>query len=108
MEFKGLKEEIKSVNLDALRMDCDNNFEAVILKEELNKLIGRLEKFFGAPAWPSKNMLPFRAQEAIKNFGGILPGQTLYFYNQGNDTIYAMLWPWKDGKRTTLKIIKQR
>lgn len=107
MQFEELKKEVKNFSFDALRMDCDNYFEGVILKDELNKLIARLDSFFGAPAWPSKDRLSFQAQEVIKGYGGIMSGQILYFWNQGKDTVAAMLWPWQDGQRTTLKIIQK-
>lgn len=107
MEFEELKNEVKTVQFDALRSDVDNNFEAVVIREELEKLIARLEKFFGAPVFPSRNRLTFQIRQVIDGFGGIMPGQKLYFWNQGRETIFAMLWPWKDGERTTVKIIKQ-
>jgi len=40
----------------------------------------------------------------IEEFGGIRPGQTLYFWNEGKDAVFAMLWPWQDGYHTTVKI----
>ena len=107
MQFSEIKEEVKSVDFEATRTDCDNYFEAVVVKNELAKLGERLSKFFGEPAWPSKNRLSYQMQEAVKAFGGIMPGQTLYFKNQGNEEIFAMLWPWQDGVRTTIKIIQK-
>jgi hypothetical protein len=107
MQFEEIKKEVKEIVFDKLRMDCDNQFEAVILKEELAKLIARLEKFFGSPVWPSKNSLSFQIRELIEGFGGVVSGQILYFSKEGSDTIFAMLWPWQDGERTTLKIIKK-
>ncbi|MFA5145322.1 MAG: hypothetical protein WC723_04900 [Candidatus Omnitrophota bacterium] len=107
MKFDELKKEVKSLPFDALRLDCDNNFEAVIMKEELDQLIIRLEKFFGSPVFPAKEKVPFQIRQIIDGFGGVLPGQTLYFFNQGKDVIFSMLWPWKDGQRTTIKIIKK-
>jgi len=107
MQFEEVKKEVKSISFDALRMDCDNFFEAVVLKDELLRLNERLKKFFGEPAFPSKNRLSYQAQETIRGFGGIMPGQTLYLWNQGKDTVLAMLWPWQDGERTTLKIIQK-
>lgn len=62
MEFDELRDQIKIINLDNLRLDWDNHFEAVILKNGLDKLIERLERFFGCPAWPSKNRLSAKAQ----------------------------------------------
>ena len=105
MEFNDIKKEVKNLAFDSLRTDCDNYFEAVVIKEELAKLNDRLRSLFGEPAWPSKSRLSFQAQEAIKGCGGIMAGQTLYFKNEGSESIFAMLWPWQDGLRTTLKIV---
>lgn len=107
MEFNRIKEDVKSINFEATRTDCDNYFEAVVVKEEMSKLNESLKKLLGEPAWPSKNRLAFKVQEAIDGFGGIMPGQTLYFKNEGGNSIFAMLWPWQDGVRTTVKIIQK-
>jgi hypothetical protein len=107
MEFAQIKEELNNIVFDALRVDCDNNFEAVIVKEELAKLVERLEKFFGSPVFPSKNRMPLEMRLTVDAFGGIMPGQTLYFNDKNEGTVFAMLWPWKDGQRTTLKIVKK-
>jgi hypothetical protein len=107
MDFTEIKQEIKGIAFDTLRMDCDNNFEAVIVKEELARLIRSLEKFFGSPVFPSKNRLSLPVRQAVEALGGIIPGQTLYFNDARDGAVFAMLWPWKDGRRTTLKIIKK-
>lgn len=107
MDFNAIRKEVKDIPFDTLRTDADNYFEAVIIKSELKKLTEWLERFFGLPVFPSKNRLSFQARETIDGFGGVMPGQTLYFWNQGVDTIFAMLWPWQDGQHTTLKIVKK-
>jgi len=107
MQFDELKDEVKTVQFDTLRCDTDNNLEAVVDKDELEKLTARLEKFFGAPVFPPENRLTLAMRQAIDGFGGIMPGQTLYYRNQGEEIIFAMLWPWSDGERTTIKIIKK-
>jgi len=107
MEFNQIKKEVKDLGCETLRTDSDNFFEAVVIKEELAKLNERLKNFFGEPAWPSKDKLSLSAQETIKGFGGIMPGQTLYFKSEGKDSTFAMLWPWQDGKRTTIKIARK-
>ncbi|MDD3345173.1 MAG: hypothetical protein PHO34_01855 [Candidatus Omnitrophica bacterium] len=94
-------------SFEALRTDCDNFFEGVLFQEELNKLQTHLKSALGEPVFPSKSRLPHKVQQAVNGFGGILPGQTLYYTNTGTDSILAMLWPWKDGQRTTIKIIQQ-
>jgi len=107
MEFNEIKKEVKGVGFETLRTDSDNFLEAVNIKEELGRLNDRLKAFFGEPAWPSKDKLSFQAQETIKGFGGIMPGQTLYFKSEGRDSTFAMLWPWQDGKHTTVKIVRK-
>ena len=105
MEFCEIKDEIKKIAIEALRSDKSDYFEAVVIKEELAKLNERLKSFFGEPAPENKSSLSQEVQDKINGFGGINPGQTLYFRNEGSDSIFAMLWPWQDGKRTTVKII---
>lgn len=107
MKFDEVRQELKKVVFETLRADCDNNFEAVILRDELVNLAACLERFFGNPAWPSQNRMTIQMQEAIKGYGGIMPGQILYYWNHGPDTIFAMLWPWQDGNHTTVKVIKK-
>ena len=107
MQFNEIRKELEGIVFDMLRIDSDKYFEAVIVKNELTKLTTRLERLFGSPVWPSENSLSSEMQETINVFGGIKPGQTLYFWNQGKDTIFAMLWPWQNGLRTTVKIIQK-
>ena len=103
MEFDKLKTEIKNVELDMTRSDSEDYFEAVIKKARLEELARVLEDNFGPPAWPSFHRLSQVAQIALKNFGGIRNGQTLYFSNNGAHQIFAMLWPWQDNERVTIK-----
>ena len=107
MQFNELIKEIKSAVFDSLRADQENYFEAVVLNTELAKLTAKLENFFGLPLWPSANPLPLKLQQMIEGSGGIQPGQTLYFWNEGGDYILVMLWPWRDAMHTTVKIIKK-
>jgi len=107
MQFSDLKEKVKSIGFDELRTERDNYFEAVIVKDKVRRLVPRLKGFFGSPVWPSRNRLPLQIEETIKDFGGIMTGQTLYFRQGNRDIVFAMLWPWKDGEHTTVKIAQQ-
>ncbi len=107
MQFNELVKEVKNVNFDTLRMDSDDYFEAVILNSKLANLNTILERFFGPPVWPSREALPPGIENVLSDFGGIMPDQTLYFWNQASDTIFIMLWPWRDGAHTTVKIAKK-
>jgi len=107
MQFNEIRKELKGLVFDTLRIDSDNYFEAVIVKNELAELTTRLQRLFGSPVQPSDKRLSLQVQEMIKEFGGIRPDQSLYFWNEGKDAIFAMLWPWQDGLHTTVKIIQK-
>ena len=107
MEFDKIKAEVKKVELDATRIDNENYFEAVIGRARLEGMIRVLENIFGSPAWPSGKKLLKDIQILVNNAGGLRKGQTLYLLNNGSESsAFAMLWPWQDGERITIKISK--
>ncbi|MDD2657950.1 MAG: hypothetical protein PHD04_04885 [Candidatus Pacebacteria bacterium] len=106
MDFESIKNKIKEVRMNLVRIDGDANFEAVVLQGQMGGLTACLEGLFGKPEYPSKNQLSAQIKKAIDPFGGIMPGQTLYYRSQDQQTIFAMLWPWNNGQSTTLKLAR--
>jgi hypothetical protein len=107
MDFEKIIKALKGIHFVVLRSDDAGYFEAVITGEQLQRLIGQLDFFFGKAVFPSKNKLTSGILRDINAFGGIMPGQTLY-YSRGNDgVIFAMLWPWQDKEHITIKIVKK-
>lgn len=104
MEYIQLKEEVKKLGFKMVRLDDADYFEAVLLKSGLEQLTKKLDSLFGPPKWPSEKQLSAEVSEIIQDFGGIREDQTLYFLNEKNLSIFAMLWPWSDGERITLKL----
>lgn len=104
MEFNKLKTELKSAGLDTLRIDNEDYFEAVVKSSDLDVIVRILEGVFGPPAWPSRNKLSKEVEGLIKNAGGLRKSQTLYLLNKEGRSVFAMLWPWQDGERITVKI----
>ena len=107
MNFSVIRKDMKMFSFEVLRTDCDNFFEGVIVGQEVDKLNGQLKNLFGEPVYPSKERLAHKVRKTVDGLGGLMPGQTLYYKDSGSDSIIAMLWPWKDGQRTTVKIIQQ-
>jgi len=105
MIFSDLISDIKTAPFATLRIESDNYFEAVICNKDIPEFAAKLNGYFGSPIESSKK-LSSKSQETIAKFGGIDPGQTLYFWSEGDNAVFAMLWPWQDEKHTTLKIIK--
>jgi len=107
VEFSVVRNDLKMFNFEILRTDCDNFFEGVLAAQEVEKLHGRLKTLFGEPVYPSKAKLAHKVRQRVDGIGGLMPGQTLYYKDSGTQGIMAMLWPWKDGQRTTVKIFQQ-
>lgn len=106
MEFDAIKEAVRKVGMDTMRVDNKEYFEAVVVRANLDALVRALEDAYGVPAWPSHNKLSKDVEKLIKNVGGLRKGQTLYFSDKDGSTSFAMLWPWQDGERITIKISK--
>jgi hypothetical protein len=106
MEFDKIKARIKNLELETTRMDNENYFEAVIGHARLEGMVRTLEEIFGAPAWPSDKKLSKDTERLVKNVGGLRKGQTLYLLDAGESSAFAMLWPWQDGERITIKMSK--
>jgi hypothetical protein len=106
MEFNELKAEIRKIELDVTRIDEDNYFEIVVKKPHVEDMIRLLDSVLGPPAWPSRGKISGKIEKAVKNSGGLRRGQTLYNLDAGNFSIFVMLWPWQDGERTTIKMVK--
>ena len=106
VEFKQLKAEVKIAELDSIRTETEDYFETVIKNSCLKSLTQILEKSFGPPVWPSRNKLSIEAEKIVKNFGSLRKGQTLYFSTHEGSTVFAMLWPWQDNEKVTIKMGK--
>jgi hypothetical protein len=107
MKFRDLCQEIKGINFESVREDNADYFEAVLVKTGLKELTAKLDRLLGLPAWPLDQGLSVQIKKEIEDFGGIIPGQTLYRSCQGEKIFFAMLWPWQDGLHITVKIIEK-
>lgn len=104
MDFSELIKEVKAVSFEEVREDETSIFVGVLIKEKLPELTAILEKNFGGVTWPVKTALAPDVKLAIREFGGISAGQTLYFHKEETSAIFAMLWPWQDDQHITVKI----
>jgi hypothetical protein len=105
IKFEDIKKSVKGVKFVTLRFDSDELFEVVLAKGDLGQLTGCLVNIFGEPVFPSEKKYSFDPQKMVDDYGGVMPGQTLYYLEQS--LIFAMLWPWQDGVNITFKLIKK-
>lgn len=105
-DFEKMKSEVKKVALETIRIDNEAYFEAVVNKQSLSEAVCVLEKMFAQKAGPGVCNVPKDIEKVIKCFGGLRQGQSLYLSSEEKPSAFAMLWPWQDGERVTLKMAK--
>jgi hypothetical protein len=104
MTFEELREQVKKVDMEEKRTDLSSWLEVVVSNQQLEKIHPILERYFGPPfkaagQSPSKEALRYTA-----SYGGIRRDQTLYYAEREGAPHFAMMWPWGDGLRVTVKI----
>jgi hypothetical protein len=106
MNHNEFLEQIKELEFKELREHQPEYIEFVIATHHLKSLSSILESYYGA-AYASPEERPSKqAKKYADPYGGIGKGQTLYYLNRGEAFHCALLWPWGDGKATTIKIIQ--
>ncbi len=103
-----LIEELKQ----ALSMEIRANsqgleyLEAVLHRKDLAVLNSLLEKHIGPAAKESgkEENLPKEIKELVHSLGGLRNGQSFFYRREGDQVIYAALWPWESNPdKITLK-----
>src|SRR5512136_1532330 len=103
-----LIEEIR----EALRMEIRANsqgleyLEAVLDRKDLGLLNSLLEKHLGPAAKESGKEadLPEEIKELVGSLGGLRKEQSFFYRREGDQVIYAALWPWASNPdKITLK-----
>ena len=80
--------------------------EGVVNKKDLELLNSLLKKRLGPAAKESGKAanLPKEIQELVDSLGGLRNEQSFFYREDGNQVIYAAIWPWKsDPTKITLK-----
>jgi hypothetical protein len=86
--------------------DGEKYLEAVIDRKDLEVLDTLLRKHLGPPAKePGKEgKFPEEIQSLVDSLGGLRIEQSFFYRKDGNQLIYAALWPWQsDPDKITLK-----
>ena len=108
MKTMDLIEEIK----EALSLEIRSNsqgseyLEAVINTKDIELLHSLLKKYLGSAAKePGKEAnLPKEIQHMVDSFGGLRNKQSFFYRQDGDQVIYAAIWPWEsDPHKITLK-----
>jgi hypothetical protein len=103
-DFQDLLQQLTAIPCDEQRKQYEGYLEFVLSDRHLGHLYPILEKYFGVPFKPAGIVPTQKAEDIAKVYGGIRKHQTLYFMDQNGLASCAMIWPWNDGKRATVKV----
>lgn len=106
MILRELIEQIEKTSLLEIRARSEERLECVVETKRLALLGELLEHYFGPPIKRAGEKPSDQDKTLTGELGGILKNQTLYCVSDGGSSSLAMIWPWSDGERATVKIFK--
>ena len=106
MSFQELVQTLKQAPLDETRKESEGYFEFVLNASDLSVVYPALEQYFGVPFKPPGIKPSKEASLYAKEYGGIEKQQTLYYREDAGVSNCAMIWPWNDGVRVTVKVAR--
>lgn len=107
MNIVDMLESIKKIPSLQLQETAGNFFGAVLNTSELTVIQDILNTFFGEPLKPENVKATQDVTDLSCQYGGVRDNQILYYKKDGSDTTLAMIWPWGDNQKFTLKIIHE-
>lgn len=99
--------ELRKIHHEQTRRESEDYLEMVMFHESLPELKKIFDNYFGPAIKPYGKAPDPASQEISTPYGGVAQDQTLYHTVRDNAPQVAMIWPWSDGKRVTVKIAQE-
>ena len=103
-DFSELTKSLKQAPAEEFRKESQGYLELVLTIQNLGRVYPVLEDFFGPPFKPAGTSPSKEAKSRTADYGGIESQQTLYYIERDGFSNCAMIWPWQDKTRVTVKI----
>ena len=98
---------VRKIPHEQTRRESEDYLEMVMFLDSWHDVLGVFDGYFGEPLKAPGDM-PDKAACSISDaYGGITEEQALYHTSRDNTQQVAMIWPWSDGKRMTVKILQE-
>ena len=97
----------RSIRHEQTRRESEDYLEMVMFRESWDDLRGLFESYFGPALKPLDEPPTQEAERVSSRYGGIVKEQAFYRSLRENFEHVAMVWPWSDGKRMTVKITQE-
>ncbi len=104
--FQDLIDQVNTLPIDEDRIYSARMREFVIKSNYVMSLHVMLQNFFG-DQFKAPGEVPSHMDKKHAAFlGGVREEQTLYYHEDDHSQYCVMLWPWWDGRRYTVKMMK--
>lgn len=96
----------KHIGAEETRRESEDYLEMVVDLGKLGAIETAFRHYFGVAFKPAGVRPCETCDKVSEPYGGITTDQTLYFTAKDELSNAAMIWPWTDGRRATIKIIQ--
>ena len=97
----------RNIRHEQTRRESEDYLEMVMFRDSSDEIARLFESYFGAPLKQAGQEADDEAHNATQPYGGITKEQTLYRTFRDDAQHLAMIWPWTDGRRMTVKIAQE-
>lgn len=97
----------RKIRHEQTRRESEDYLEMVMFRDSWDDLSKLLVGYFGAPLKGAGQEACDQASRVSDAYGGIALDQVLYHSSREEAEQVAMIWPWSDGKRMTVKIVQE-
>ena len=105
--FEEVVRKAKKISHEQTRRESEEYLEMVMFQHSLQELQQILESHFGSALKAAGQEAPEEVEHIVNNHGGISKEQILYHTTRDRMRQLAMVWPWSDGRRMTVKLIQE-
>ena len=102
-----LMRRARGIKHEQTRRESEDYLEMVMFRDSWNDVQNLFDGYFGAPIKGAGNDADDNAERVSETYGGITREQVLYHLQRAGSDHVAMIWPWSDGKRMTVKIAQE-
>ncbi len=97
----------RKIQHEQTRRESEDYLELVMFRDSWNDVLSLFEGYFGPALKRAGESADEEAETITNRHGGIAQDQVLYHAARDNAQHIAMIWPWADGKRMTVKILQE-
>jgi hypothetical protein len=97
----------KKISHEQTRRESEDYLEMVMYQNTWPDIERLFRDYFGAAVKPAGEEVEEESEYISNPHGGLSKEQTLFYSERDSMVQLAMIWPWSDGKRMTVKIIQE-